>query len=443
MLLNAKADVNAQGGEYGNALQAASWRGSAEVVKMLLDAKADVNTPRGEYGNALQAASWRGSAEVVKMLLDAKADVNAQGGRFGNALQAASYKGSAEVVKMLLDGKADVNAQGGEYGNALLAAVHAAFFFQINILLQAGADPSLFDSLHRSPIHIAASKSLLPLLRQFPVFSFAINAQDIFLRTPLHLAVLNGHLHFALALLELGADPLLQDGYGRNILDWAADFPRLVAQLHHLPSSVMPTDYQKQRATVRQSIHQISNTLLCCIPDPARPLLPLLQQLGHYLLFLDDTDNARSILSFNFNNEDLEVGAKKNLNCDICDESIHGMRVVCRVCVTLNFCLSCTRRYPTHRRWNSHKVHEIFEVPYEPPSDFYPTMEHFSALLQRLARQFGGIPELDNKSMIVDSLPPKTRPDLPMPRGPHSLTTYLLFGLLVTSLCTWHFFHRK
>jgi ankyrin repeat protein len=43
MLLDAGADVNAQGGYCGNALQAASWGGHEEVVQMLLAAGADVN----------------------------------------------------------------------------------------------------------------------------------------------------------------------------------------------------------------------------------------------------------------------------------------------------------------------------------------------------------------------------------------------------------------
>ncbi|KAI1584776.1 ankyrin repeat domain containing protein [Pyrenophora tritici-repentis] len=47
---------------------------------MLLDAGADVNAQGGDYGNALQAASAEGHEQVVKMLLDAGADVNAQGG---------------------------------------------------------------------------------------------------------------------------------------------------------------------------------------------------------------------------------------------------------------------------------------------------------------------------------------------------------------------------
>ena len=56
---------------------------------MLLDAGADVNAQGGEHGSALQAASFSGHQRIVKMLLDAGADVNAQGGVFGSALQAA------------------------------------------------------------------------------------------------------------------------------------------------------------------------------------------------------------------------------------------------------------------------------------------------------------------------------------------------------------------
>ncbi|KAI9685964.1 MAG: hypothetical protein M1822_003947 [Bathelium mastoideum] len=112
------ADVNAQGGRYGNALQAASYQGSQEVVKMLLDAKADVNAQGGHYGNALQAASYQGRQEAVKMLLDAKADVNAQGGIYGNALQAATVKEHKRVVEILLQHGANAANCDSDYNNA-------------------------------------------------------------------------------------------------------------------------------------------------------------------------------------------------------------------------------------------------------------------------------------------------------------------------------------
>ena len=60
ILLNKGADVNAQGGEYGNALQAASSGGHDQVVQILLDKGADVNAQRGKYGNALYVASSGG-----------------------------------------------------------------------------------------------------------------------------------------------------------------------------------------------------------------------------------------------------------------------------------------------------------------------------------------------------------------------------------------------
>lgn len=51
------ADINAQGGYYGNALHAASHRSHKQVVQLLLDEGADVNAQDGEYDDALLAAS--------------------------------------------------------------------------------------------------------------------------------------------------------------------------------------------------------------------------------------------------------------------------------------------------------------------------------------------------------------------------------------------------
>ncbi|KAK1958640.1 purine and uridine phosphorylase, partial [Colletotrichum sublineola] len=54
--------------------------GLSKVSRYLLDKGADVNAQGGEYGNALQAASLESHKEIVQLLLDRGADVNAQGG---------------------------------------------------------------------------------------------------------------------------------------------------------------------------------------------------------------------------------------------------------------------------------------------------------------------------------------------------------------------------
>jgi hypothetical protein len=72
---------------YGQAvLYLAAEHGHQKMVKLLLDKGADVNAQGGTYGNALQAALQGGHEQVVKLLLDKGADVNAQGGYYGNAL---------------------------------------------------------------------------------------------------------------------------------------------------------------------------------------------------------------------------------------------------------------------------------------------------------------------------------------------------------------------
>ncbi|KAJ7250216.1 hypothetical protein C8J57DRAFT_1667758 [Mycena rebaudengoi] len=122
LLITQGANVNAQGGIYGNPLLTASFHGHEAVVQLLLDRGADVNAVGGEYGTALQAASRNGHEAVVQLLRNQGANVNVQGGQFGTALQAASLKGHEMVVQLLLDRGADVNVQGGIYGTPLQAA---------------------------------------------------------------------------------------------------------------------------------------------------------------------------------------------------------------------------------------------------------------------------------------------------------------------------------
>jgi ankyrin repeat protein len=95
------ADVNVQGGRYGNALQAASYKGHERVVKLLLEKIADVNAQGGKYGNALQAALSRGHMKIVKLLADIDIDLNMHGGCFGNAQEAALIGGHLRVAGLL------------------------------------------------------------------------------------------------------------------------------------------------------------------------------------------------------------------------------------------------------------------------------------------------------------------------------------------------------
>jgi hypothetical protein len=163
-MINAGADVNAEGGVYHTALQAAAFNGNTTILKFLLENGADVNIIGGEYGTALQAASWSGSTSDVKLLLAAGADVNAQGGVYGTALHAAASSNDAEILAILIAAGADVHVDVEPLGTAIDAAFECdadEHIDVIELLIAAGADISKLDDEDIEMIRVMGSSPSL------------------------------------------------------------------------------------------------------------------------------------------------------------------------------------------------------------------------------------------------------------------------------------------
>lgn len=213
MLLDKGVDVNASGGWYGNALQAALANGHNQVVQLLLENSADVNASGGYYGNALQAASFRGLDQVVlvQLLLGNGADVKASGGLFGHALQAASFRGHNQVVQLLLENGADVNASGGMFSNALQAASISGYDQVVQVLLERGADITALGR-YGNALQAASCRGQEQVVKTLLEYGTDVDAQgdryygDAHYGTALHTASSRGENQIVKMLLDKGAN---------------------------------------------------------------------------------------------------------------------------------------------------------------------------------------------------------------------------------------------
>ena len=113
-LLRRGADVNAQGGYYGNALHAASHQGHEAVVKLLLGSgNVDVYSKANGGRTPLLTAAINGHEAVVKLLLGSgNVDINWNDNIGWTPLSSAATYGHEAVVKLLLgSGKVEENSK--------------------------------------------------------------------------------------------------------------------------------------------------------------------------------------------------------------------------------------------------------------------------------------------------------------------------------------------
>ncbi|KAK2786337.1 hypothetical protein FQN53_006705 [Emmonsiellopsis sp. PD_33] len=175
LLLNG-ANINARGGLYQTALQAASAQNQNEIVKLLLESGADVNEEiriwdtlpmeiRRIHSFELEAQDWtplylasrHGYLGMVQLLLDHKSRINTDQYRCP-ALRAASINGHTAIVQLLLKEGANLNFQGKGYDDTLSIVSSRGHIEILQLLLQKGADVDSPSHPHGTPLFAAAAK---------------------------------------------------------------------------------------------------------------------------------------------------------------------------------------------------------------------------------------------------------------------------------------------
>ncbi|KAJ4857717.1 ankyrin repeats (3 copies) domain-containing protein [Trichoderma breve] len=224
LLLEYKANPNATGEEYGNALTASAFDGTIDILKLLLDHGADPNDPRGW---AIQTAAAEGHYSVVEELLRRGANVNAHtpnNERFpeGTAIQAACESGRVDIVKLLLQHHANPNIGSGIDAPPIVVAARRGFLEILDMLVEARAELNVLGGPDMStPLINAAAclpnTSLLTLLRAGADINLADNDGD----TALIVSAGRGDLEAVQFLIHNGADILHINNRDINALQMA------------------------------------------------------------------------------------------------------------------------------------------------------------------------------------------------------------------------------
>ncbi|KAM4060463.1 ankyrin repeats (3 copies) domain-containing protein [Hirsutella rhossiliensis] len=225
LLDTCRADPNATGEEFGNALTAAAFDGTINLVQMLVEAGADVNSPDGW---ALQVAAAKGHYDVVEMLLEQGAEVNActDNPAFlaGTALQGACEAAELEIVGVLLDRKADPNlGRGPESPPAVAAALRGAEDI-LKKLVDAKAKVNVFDGDDETTLLIKATAYLqVESLRLLLDAGASVNLADKYGNTPLITAAEIDDEEAVELFLDYGADILHVNDDGKNAMQIALE----------------------------------------------------------------------------------------------------------------------------------------------------------------------------------------------------------------------------
>ena len=196
-----------EGETNGTVLHLAVTKGDERVVQLLLEKGANVNAQGGRYGNSLQAAIQNQHENVVRILLEKGADINAQSGRSGTALRiAALYANNEGIVQLLLEKGADLRIQSGIYGTLLEEIVSISDRRIIRLLLEKGADEFEKDEQNKFVLSEAAISDDINAVKHLIGKGANINVYSDEYGTALQAAAKHGREKAIRLLLEEGAD---------------------------------------------------------------------------------------------------------------------------------------------------------------------------------------------------------------------------------------------
>lgn len=148
-------DVNANRGD-GTVLHDACLWGNRGATQMLLDARANMEAQDGHGNTPLHIACKHGQLSVAQLLLESGAVLNSRNTPEETPLHLACQYGNLDVAQLLLKNGADVNAV-SEIGETPLHVACQLDHLEVSqLLISAGANRSVTDLCGQTPLDVCS-----------------------------------------------------------------------------------------------------------------------------------------------------------------------------------------------------------------------------------------------------------------------------------------------
>jgi ankyrin repeat protein len=200
--------VNARGGHYVTAIQAALYKRHLSIVRVLMEHGVDVNSRDDEGLSLLHIAEQIGDPEAVSLLMSRGADV---GSGHSSMLFMALNSGNLAETRLLLDRGVDANTRDEKGSTALHISSDNGYLELVRLLLQYGAEVDSRDNHGSTPLHLASAKGDHRVVSLLMEHGADVNALDKTNSTPLHLAFINQDLGIAAFLIKRRANVKVLD----------------------------------------------------------------------------------------------------------------------------------------------------------------------------------------------------------------------------------------
>jgi ankyrin repeat protein len=197
----------------------AAREGDLAGVLAQLDAGADVNAEDENGWTPLHHATFKDQKESADFLITEGANVNAKArGNNYSFNRLYEYFDRSFLTEVVVDFNAEEYAKGNTGWTPLHAAASKGHLRIVRLLLIKEADPNLQDNEHYIPLHwacIAQSKEVAELL---VTENADVNANNGYFYTPLHLASVSGKGEIIELLISNCADINAKTFYGSTPL---------------------------------------------------------------------------------------------------------------------------------------------------------------------------------------------------------------------------------